>query len=565
MTVGWILTSLLLFAGCSDGGEAADKTLGVDPRELEAARLEAIARAEEARRAHDEAARLAAEAEAARLEAERIAEEQARAEAERRAFEAMYPLQGIAYHFIAQVFAEPNRNKAIGYMRRGSQFRAKAGIRGSGCDESWHEVPGGGFVCRGNGYLIGEEPQSFDPSPAPPALDDALPYSYAYTVVDTRPQYWRLPTLAEEAEAQDAIAELRRRERVEAEPEPTSEAPPEELGAESEDDPPPTDAPDAGTDASPPENEESPSEAIEAPEPPGQEEEVGTPETEPQEEDGVELPEHLRLRMRQGFYVSVDGRESTELGRLFYRTVRGGYVRHSDVVDNDPPASEGVSLGTDWNLPLAIVFRRGVDRYRRDATSGRLVGRGAIDRHAVLPLADDNVVVDGRRYVMSRRGTIVREPSVRIIRQRGLPDGVPATAKWIHVDLARQSLVAYEGETPVYATLISSGKEGHETPTGLYRIQSKHVSTTMDDLAAEDGAYSIEDVPWTMYFYGNYALHGAFWHYTFGRPRSHGCVNLAPADARWLFHWSSPGLPAAWHGMFADGRERRGTFVFITD
>jgi lipoprotein-anchoring transpeptidase ErfK/SrfK len=117
----------------------------------------------------------------------------------------------------------------------------------------------------------------------------------------------------------------------------------------------------------------------------------------------------------------------------------------------------------------------------------------------------------------------------------------------------------------VFATLVSTGKPGHETPTGLYRIQSKHVSTTMDDDASEDGAYSIEDVPWTMYFHGNYALHGAFWHYTFGRVRSHGCVNLAPADARWLFQWSSPTLPASWHGIFADPRQNPGTFVFIEE
>jgi hypothetical protein len=72
-----------------------------------------------------------------------------------------------------------------------------------------------------------------------------------------------------------------------------------------------------------------------------------------------------------------------------------------------------------------------------------------------------------------------------------------------------------------------------------------------DDLAS-DGPYSIEDVPWTMYFSGSYALHAAFWHERFGHPRSHGCVNLAPRDARWLFFWTAPNLPSAWHGILAD-------------
>ena len=143
------------------------------------------------------------------------------------------------------------------------------------------------------------------------------------------------------------------------------------------------------------------------------------------------------------------------------------------------------------------------------------------------------------------------------------PPQIPATDRWIHVSLATQVLVAYEGETPVFATLVSTGKEGHDSPTGVFQIQSKHVSTTMDDASMPDGAYSIEDVPWTMYFEGNFALHGAFWHNAFGQVRSHGCVNLAPADARWLFSWTTPTLPAAWHGVFAD-RHRPGTWVVIT-
>ncbi len=123
--------------------------------------------------------------------------------------------------------------------------------------------------------------------------------------------------------------------------------------------------------------------------------------------------------------------------------------------------------------------------------------------------------------------------------------------------------MAYEGDRPVFATTTSTGREGFETPTGLFRIQSKHVSTTMDDLTSEDDAYLIEDVPWTMYFEGNFAIHAAFWHQHFGRPRSHGCVNLAPADARWVFQWSGPEVPTSWHGVFAD-RTRAGTWIYVT-
>jgi lipoprotein-anchoring transpeptidase ErfK/SrfK len=142
------------------------------------------------------------------------------------------------------------------------------------------------------------------------------------------------------------------------------------------------------------------------------------------------------------------------------------------------------------------------------------------------------------------------------------PAGVGPDEKWIDVNLARQTLTAYVGARPVFVTLVSSGRAGSETPTGSFRIQHKHVSTTMDDATSPDGAYSIEDVPWTLYFRDGIALHTAFWHDRFGEPRSHGCVNLTPADARFLFEWTEPAVPRAWHGAFAT-RSRPGTRIVV--
>ena len=137
------------------------------------------------------------------------------------------------------------------------------------------------------------------------------------------------------------------------------------------------------------------------------------------------------------------------------------------------------------------------------------------------------------------------------------PDLAPGE-KWIDVDLTRQTLVAFEGARPVFATMVSSGKRNPQdkerdfpTPTGTFRVREKHVTVTMDGDVASDGPYSIEDVPWVMYFHAGYGFHAAFWHDSFGRPRSHGCVNLAPDDARTLFAWSDPPLPEGWHGVMA--------------
>jgi len=131
------------------------------------------------------------------------------------------------------------------------------------------------------------------------------------------------------------------------------------------------------------------------------------------------------------------------------------------------------------------------------------------------------------------------------IEDREQPPEVDESETWLDIDLASQSLVAYVGSQPVFATLVSTGRikdeldplKNFETPTGEFRITSKHLSATMDGDHAIHGPYSIEDVPYVMYFQLAYALHAAFWHNSFGWPRSHGCINLAPADARWAFNF----------------------------
>lgn len=110
--------------------------------------------------------------------------------------------------------------------------------------------------------------------------------------------------------------------------------------------------------------------------------------------------------------------------------------------------------------------------------------------------------------------------------------------RWIQLDLSSQRLIAWEGNTPVYAVIVSTGAAATPTPTGTFAIQSMHRTARMrgDD-------YDIPDVPYTMYYSGNYAIHGAYWHHRFGTPVSHGCTNVAVDHARWLFNWASVGTP----------------------
>jgi lipoprotein-anchoring transpeptidase ErfK/SrfK len=137
------------------------------------------------------------------------------------------------------------------------------------------------------------------------------------------------------------------------------------------------------------------------------------------------------------------------------------------------------------------------------------------------------------------------------------PTATPRPEKWIDVDVSSQTLVAYEGNVPVLRTLVSTGKAYTPTVKGRFRIFHKLLSQNM---VGPD--YEQPNVPYVMYFYGAYSLHGAYWHNDFGRPRSHGCVNLPVEDAKWLFYWTDPPLPV---GSTQVWNSYSGTLVVVHD
>lgn len=115
--------------------------------------------------------------------------------------------------------------------------------------------------------------------------------------------------------------------------------------------------------------------------------------------------------------------------------------------------------------------------------------------------------------------------------------------KRIEVNLNEQKLYAYEGDKKKMSFDVSTGKWA-ETPTGEYRIWTKLKYTLMTGGSKDDGTYYyLPNVPYTMYFYQGYGIHGAYWHENFGHPMSHGCVNMRISDAEKLFYWANPSLP----------------------
>ncbi len=115
-----------------------------------------------------------------------------------------------------------------------------------------------------------------------------------------------------------------------------------------------------------------------------------------------------------------------------------------------------------------------------------------------------------------------------------LGEGVPEGRRWIEVDLSDQTLTAWQGETVVLHTLISSGRTQYPTVRGTYQVRTKLPLERMIG-----PGYDTPNVPWTMYFYRGYAIHGAYWHNNFGTPVSHGCVNMRVDEAKALYDWAS--------------------------
>jgi hypothetical protein len=176
----------------------------------------------------------------------------------------------------------------------------------------------------------------------------------------------------------------------------------------------------------------------------------------------------------------------------------------------------------------------------------------------------ERVIIYGLEKVGTRTWYLVdanqwiQQTYLGIVDVSARPAAVSPDEKWIEVDLYEQTLAAYKGDQMVFATLVSSGLPQWETRRGLFRIWGKVYIAKMSGREGKPDYYHLEDVPWTMYFDGEIGLHGAYWHDGFGYRRSHGCVNLAPVAARWLWDWTDPHVP---EGL--DWISSTGTWVWV--
>lgn len=163
-------------------------------------------------------------------------------------------------------------------------------------------------------------------------------------------------------------------------------------------------------------------------------------------------------------------------------------------------------------------------------------------------------LVDGWEWYLIGPDQWVHQTRLGKITPIERPEGV--SGRWIAVDLYEQTLVAYEDDTMVFATLVSSGLPDWPTHEGLFQIWARHEETPMSGAEGAPDFYYLEEVPWTMYFDNDIALHGTYWHDGFGYRHSHGCVNLTITDAHWLYQWTANGYEDAYVYVYSSGEYR---------
>ena len=257
-----------------------------------------------------------------------------------------------------------------------------------------------------------------------------------------------------------------------------------------------------------------------------------------------------RKRRRPGWLILPwAGSTFTVGGALF------AGILHGDV--HQTSRFSGVDLtkpATAWPFAWAIPDRH-AERAKRvlvyaapDATAAHV---RELERRTIVPVHESR-----NGFVRIGNAEWIAHVDLRIARSSSRPTGVRTDERWLDVDLDQQVLVAYDGDRPVFATLVSTGK-GKSTPTSLHRIKKKLATTRIKSPQIALGRWDFKDVPFSMEFRKYYAIHSAYWHDGFGDRRSHGCVNVSPRDGRFLFEWTYPQVPMGW--MQGDARSEEGT------
>jgi hypothetical protein len=258
-------------------------------------------------------------------------------------------------------------------------------------------------------------------------------------------------------------------------------------------------------------------------------------------DDAIAKNERRSMPAGKTKYLSYSQRVVNDAG-VFYRVQTGEWVRGESIQSRVSPSTvfSGVQVLTpprqNFGWVIDITESRSAPGF-----DGRLTGKKYGRFNMVWAYTVQNVA--GIDWVQVGPNDWLEDRLVdRVMLASKPPEGV-TNGRWIEVNLGEQTLSVYDAGRLVYATLVSSGNKPFYTRPGLFQIYKKLNAEQMSGTFEADRSdyYYLENVPWTMYFDEARALHGVYWHTLFGYVASHGCVNLALADAHWLFDWAKMG------------------------
>ncbi len=439
-------------------------------------------------------------------------------------------LASIAWRTWVYTDTGPKRTR-YGYLRAGAVVDARGpAIVNDGCAGGWYRINPRGFVCLGKGATLDLNHPVVQQASVRPVRGQGLPYLYALSSDSPPMLYFKLPTRSEmqTVEGEQVLGRAARyRERV------TTQGLAELLG------------------------------------------EPGAPPAAIVGQSPLAKPYGVEQRLHYSVHA---GRASADsgfaIGQAFIWETRWfGLTTELDLIALDrtnvvkPSDFHGVELGQDEGLPVAFVDRHYAQKYA-EHDGGSIQPDGAFRYRQGLKLTGRKRGRGLAALWETRDGAwVVGEVTRRLEPRESFPSFATGNRKWIDISINQQSLVAYVGRRPVYATLVSTGRGGlgdpeteHATVRGTFMIHAKHVTSTMDGDDDRSDSFNLRDVPFVQYFHKGFALHGTYWHDDFGKIRSHGCVNLSPIDSAWLFEWTDPAVPPDWHGYL---NKDRGTVVFI--
>jgi len=252
--------------------------------------------------------------------------------------------------------------------------------------------------------------------------------------------------------------------------------------------------------------------------------------------------------LQPGFAVALTRVGNGPSGDPFGLTTKSLWLPLRNLGKVRPSAFRGYETQGKLDLGWVVASTAAV----HESPGGRRKAGAQKRRFDVVPSLETRVLGKDHPWVRVAEGEWLDGHDVRFPTVATAPGEVRANERWLDVDLENQVLTAYEGARPVFVTLVSTGigREGTDTatPKGVHRVWVKLMATDMTNLENDEALryYAMQEVPWVLFFHKGAGLHGAFWHESFGRVRSHGCVNLTPGDAQRIFEWASPRLPAGW-------------------